>query len=85
MVLFPEGGFLRKRREVSHRFAEKNNLPKLNNVTLPRTGAMNAILDVLPLRTVQGNNNAQKKIENGRPTFDKGKQQQQPTILIPQN
>lgn len=47
MVLFPEGGFLRKRREVSQRFAEKNNLPVLNNVTVPRVGAMKAIVDVL--------------------------------------
>lgn len=29
------------------RFAEKNNLPVLNNVTLPRVGAMKAIMDVL--------------------------------------
>ncbi|XP_065095556.1 acyl-CoA:lysophosphatidylglycerol acyltransferase 1-like [Ochlerotatus camptorhynchus] len=47
MVLFPEGGFLRKRKEVSQRFAEKNNLPVLNNVTVPRVGAMKAIMDVL--------------------------------------
>ena len=80
MVLFPEGGFLRKRKEVSQRyalpfldlltaagfvsiatnndvpmcfafdvcrFAEKNNLPVLNNVTLPRVGAMKAIMDML--------------------------------------
>lgn len=47
MVLFPEGGFLRKRKEVSQRFAEKNNLPVLNHVTVPRVGAMKAIVDVL--------------------------------------
>uniref|UniRef100_A0A182P9A3 Phospholipid/glycerol acyltransferase domain-containing protein n=1 Tax=Anopheles epiroticus TaxID=199890 RepID=A0A182P9A3_9DIPT len=47
MVLFPEGGFLRKRKDVSQRFAEKNNLPVLNNVTLPRVGAMKAIMDML--------------------------------------
>lgn len=47
MVLFPEGGFLRKRKEVSQRFAEKNNLPVLNNVTVPRVGAMKTIVDVL--------------------------------------
>ncbi|KFB35012.1 AGAP002482-PA-like protein [Anopheles sinensis] len=47
MVLFPEGGFLRKRKEISQRFAEKNNLPVLNNVTLPRVGAMKAIIDML--------------------------------------
>lgn len=47
MVLFPEGGFLRKRREASQRFATKNNLPVLQHVTLPRNGAMKTIIDVL--------------------------------------
>lgn len=41
------GGFLRKRREASQRFAQKNNLPLLNNVTLPRQGAMKTIIDCL--------------------------------------
>ncbi|XP_053608331.1 acyl-CoA:lysophosphatidylglycerol acyltransferase 1-like [Plodia interpunctella] len=51
MVLFPEGGFLHKRREVSQRFAEKNNLPKLEYVSLPRAGAMKVILEEMgPLR-----------------------------------
>lgn len=39
IVLFPEGGFLRKRRETSQSFAKKNNLPFLTHVTLPRVGA----------------------------------------------
>lgn len=47
MVLFPEGGFLRKRRETSQRYAERNNLPLLNHVSLPRMGAMHGICDVL--------------------------------------
>ncbi|KAF6204562.1 hypothetical protein GE061_018722 [Apolygus lucorum] len=47
MVLFPEGGFLRKRRETSQRYAEKNNLPRLNHVSLPRMGAMHGITEVL--------------------------------------
>lgn len=62
MVLFPEGGFLRKRCEVSQRYGEKHGLPFLKNVTLPRTGAMQAILDSLPARTTMGNNNG---VENG--------------------
>ncbi|KAM3960246.1 acyl-CoA:lysophosphatidylglycerol acyltransferase 1-like [Aphomia sociella] len=45
MVLFPEGGFLHKRREISHRYAEKNNLPKLEYVSLPRAGALKVIMD----------------------------------------
>lgn len=47
MVLFPEGGFLHKRREASQRFAQKNNLPLLQHVTLPRIGAMKTIVEVL--------------------------------------
>lgn len=47
MVLFPEGGFLRKRREVSKKFAEKNNLPLLENVTIPRVGALKAIVEAM--------------------------------------
>ncbi|KAL0829421.1 hypothetical protein ABMA28_004194 [Loxostege sticticalis] len=45
VVLFPEGGFLHKRREISQRFAEKNNLPKLEYVSLPRAGAMRVIME----------------------------------------
>ncbi|XP_039757345.1 acyl-CoA:lysophosphatidylglycerol acyltransferase 1-like [Pararge aegeria] len=45
MVLFPEGGFLHKRREVSQRFAQKNNLPKLEYVSLPRAGALKIIME----------------------------------------
>lgn len=47
IVLFPEGGFLRKRKEVSQRYARKNNLPHLEYVTLPRVGALQTILEVL--------------------------------------
>jgi len=47
MILFPEGGFLCKRRETSQKYAKKNNLPILENVTLPRVGAMQMIFDTL--------------------------------------
>lgn len=47
IVLFPEGGFLRKRRETSQAFAKKNNLPFLKHVTLPRLGATQVILKTL--------------------------------------
>ncbi|CAH0727228.1 unnamed protein product, partial [Brenthis ino] len=53
MVLFPEGGFLHKRREVSQRFAEKNNLPKLEYVSLPRAGAMKIIMEEVGPHTGQ--------------------------------
>ncbi|XP_048106634.1 acyl-CoA:lysophosphatidylglycerol acyltransferase 1 isoform X1 [Alosa alosa] len=47
IVLFPEGGFLRKRRETSQAFAKKNELPHLTHVTLPRLGATQVILKTL--------------------------------------
>ncbi|CAB3240779.1 unnamed protein product [Arctia plantaginis] len=54
IVLFPEGGFLHKRREISHRFAEKNNLPKLEYVSLPRAGAMKVIMEEIGPTTNHG-------------------------------
>jgi len=58
IVLFPEGGFLRKRKPVSQRFAKKNDLPMLEYCTLPRTGALEVILDVLgPLQKNKTNSN----------------------------
>lgn len=45
LVLFPEGGFLKNRKPSSQRYAAKNNLPRLENVALPRVGALKVILD----------------------------------------
>lgn len=47
LVLFPEGGFLRKRLATSQRYGEKNNLPHLELVSLPRLGAMQTIITTL--------------------------------------
>ncbi|KAL4238389.1 Acyl-CoA:lysophosphatidylglycerol acyltransferase 1 [Mactra antiquata] len=47
IVLFPEGGFLYKRRKPGQKFAEKNNLPILEHCTLPRLGAMSTIVDTV--------------------------------------
>jgi len=47
MVLFPEGGFLRKRKAVSQAFAKKKDLPNLEHCTVPRTGALDVILDTI--------------------------------------
>ncbi|KAG5846317.1 hypothetical protein ANANG_G00113660 [Anguilla anguilla] len=47
VVLFPEGGFLRKRRDTSQAFARKHDLPHLRHVTLPRLGATQVILQTL--------------------------------------
>lgn len=46
IVLFPEGGFLHKRRSKSQKYALENNLPLLHNVCLPRLGAVQTTLDV---------------------------------------
>lgn len=45
LVLFPEGGFLWKRKAVSQEFAKKKDLPNLEHCTLPRTGAFDVIMD----------------------------------------
>lgn len=45
LVLFPEGGFLRKRLDGSNRFAIRNNLPKTEYVTHPRFGAFKDLVD----------------------------------------
>jgi len=47
LVLFPEGGFLRKRKAVSQAYAKKKDLPMLEHCTLPRTGALDVIMSVL--------------------------------------
>lgn len=53
-MLFPEGGFLRKRRETSQLFAKKNSLPHLTHVTLPRLGATHVILKTLSAQQENG-------------------------------
>ncbi|XP_018331761.1 acyl-CoA:lysophosphatidylglycerol acyltransferase 1 [Agrilus planipennis] len=56
IVLFPEGGFLRKRRETSQRYALKNNLPVLQNVSLPRVGALEVIMKTVGPQGIANNN-----------------------------
>lgn len=65
MVLFPEGGFLCKRRETSQKYAKKNNLPILENVTLPRVGAMQTIFDTVG---PSQENSTSKEQLNNRPS-----------------
>jgi len=47
LVLFPEGGFLRNRKEVSKSFAKKRDLPDLEYCTIPRTGALDVIIKAI--------------------------------------
>lgn len=56
MVLFPEGGFLRKRKAISQKYAAKNNLALLHNVSLPRVGALQAIMHTVGGQGVANNN-----------------------------
>ncbi|KAH9645148.1 hypothetical protein HF086_005693, partial [Spodoptera exigua] len=66
IVLFPEGGFLHKRREVSQRFAEKNNLPKLEYVSLPRAGAMKVIMEEVGPHRDQGASTSKENTKKDR-------------------
>ena len=45
VILFPEGGFYYKRCEISQAYGEKNGFPHLKYTTLPRQGAVKAILE----------------------------------------
>ncbi|VDI83923.1 lysocardiolipin and lysophospholipid acyltransferase, partial [Mytilus galloprovincialis] len=53
IVVFPEGGFLYKRRKSSQQYAKKHNFPVLEHVTLPRIGAVKVITDSLYHDTLQ--------------------------------
>lgn len=46
IVLFPEGGFLRKRIDGSNRYAIRNNLPTTKFVTYPRFRAFKDLMDL---------------------------------------
>ncbi|OWF43753.1 acyl-CoA:lysophosphatidylglycerol acyltransferase 1-like [Mizuhopecten yessoensis] len=47
IILYPEGGFLRKRRKRSQAFAKKYDYPVLQHVTLPRLGAIQVVINTL--------------------------------------
>ncbi len=53
LILFPEGGFLRKRKETSNRYCRRLGLPELDHVTLPRLGALQAIIDTIGPSVIQ--------------------------------
>ncbi|XP_011871934.1 PREDICTED: acyl-CoA:lysophosphatidylglycerol acyltransferase 1-like [Vollenhovia emeryi] len=66
IVLFPEGGFLHERKESAQKYAKKNNLPILENVALPKVGAMHTILETLgPARS----RDAEDQRRNNRPSM----------------
>ncbi|ESO00822.1 hypothetical protein HELRODRAFT_192431 [Helobdella robusta] len=47
LILFPEGGFLYKRKESSQKYAQKFGYHHLDYCTLPRTGALHTIINTL--------------------------------------
>lgn len=47
ITLFPEGGFLNRRKAGSQRFAQKNGLPVLEHVAIPRSNGLAYVLDEL--------------------------------------
>lgn len=52
-IIFPEGGFLHKRRATSQRYGLNNRFPILNHCTLPRIAGVKVILDTAnPVRQV---------------------------------
>ena len=65
ILLFPEGGFLHKRRDVSRQFALKNNLPTLNHVTIPRVGAVQNIVATISRNKKALNGNSNTTVTQG--------------------
>ncbi|VDO41270.1 unnamed protein product, partial [Onchocerca flexuosa] len=45
IILFPEGGFYYKRIESSQKYGRENGFPHLEHTTLPRYGAIKAIME----------------------------------------
>jgi len=73
LVLFPEGGFLRKRKAVSHQFAKKKDLPLLEHVTLPRTGALDVVMNILGPDSQQPQKNKIERIVDMTVAYPEGK------------
>ena len=70
LILFPEGGFLWKRRQASQEFAKKNGLPILEHVTLPRIGAMQTMLKIS--HDTNNHDRSVKNTPNGPQSITKG-------------
>ena len=54
VILFPEGGFFYKRKETSQKYARENGFPHLEWCTLPRMGAIKAVLEEIGPREENG-------------------------------
>jgi len=82
LVLFPEGGFLRKRKAVSHEFAKKKDLPLLEHVTLPRTGALDVVMKVLGPDSEQEEGDKIERIVDMTIAYPEGKPLDLQTIVL---
>ncbi|KAJ1351293.1 hypothetical protein KIN20_007279 [Parelaphostrongylus tenuis] len=61
VILFPEGGFYHKRVESSQRYGKLNGFPHLKYVTLPRLGAVKAILEEVGPRKEEEDNEQRER------------------------
>uniref|UniRef100_A0A1I7Y7W3 PlsC domain-containing protein n=1 Tax=Steinernema glaseri TaxID=37863 RepID=A0A1I7Y7W3_9BILA len=66
VILFPEGGFYCNRIESSQAYARKNGFPHTNWTTLPRQGAVKAILEEIGPRDPDENENMMKPRSNSK-------------------
>lgn len=73
LVLFPEGGFLRKRKAVSQSFAKKMDLPAFELVTVPRTGALDVIMEELGPNATSPPNSRITKVVDVTIAYPEGK------------
>ncbi|CAK5025607.1 unnamed protein product [Meloidogyne enterolobii] len=62
VILFPEGGFYYKRKEDSQKYGRKHGFPHLEWCTLPRIGAIKAILEEVGPR----GDDSDSGVDNGR-------------------
>ncbi|KAK9886976.1 hypothetical protein WA026_019233 [Henosepilachna vigintioctopunctata] len=65
LVLFPEGGFLSKRRQRSQEYGQRNSLPHVEHVTIPRIGALETVINTLkPKNSINNLNSATNDLSN---------------------
>ena len=63
----------RKRKAVSHEFAKKKDLPLLEHVTLPRTGALDVVMNILGPESQQPQKNKIERIVDMTIAYPEGK------------
>ncbi|CAH1791974.1 unnamed protein product [Owenia fusiformis] len=66
LIIFPEGGFLRKRKANSQSFGRKHNLPLLHHVTLPRVGAVEMAMNTLSSSAISNGTSSHTDTDTSR-------------------